>query len=227
VSLINDALRKARQATSEHEANQPETAFRPAKAYPSRRSGRSGGPLAAALIAVAAAVIGAAAAWWYLGNRQTPPTEPGTSEARAADDAEHAAPLMTPPTPVANRTVSESRDSTADDVPTPMDVHPTESVAAARIQPGNSPTEPAVPLAATGGPVTDPNRGRVFVLEAELGYASLSLGYIVARRDNPFAEINGKEVRVGSEIEGFVVEAIETDRVILRDARGPLVLRVP
>ena len=46
-------------------------------------------------------------------------------------------------------------------------------------------------------------------------------------KDNPFAEINGVEVWVGSEIEGFVVEAIEADRVVLRDDNGPLILRVP
>ena len=68
---------------------------------------------------------------------------------------------------------------------------------------------------------------RVFEIEAELGYASLNLGYIIARSENPFAEINGVDVFVGSEIEGFVVEAIETDRVILRDDKGPLVLKVP
>ena len=64
-------------------------------------------------------------------------------------------------------------------------------------------------------------------MEAELGYASLSLGYIVARSGNPFAEINGTEVWIDSEIEGFVVEAIESDRVILRDDKGLLILKVP
>ena len=64
-------------------------------------------------------------------------------------------------------------------------------------------------------------------MEAELGDVVLSLGYIVARTTNPFAEINGVDVYVGSEIEGFVVEAIEADRVVLRDDKGPLTLRVP
>ena len=68
---------------------------------------------------------------------------------------------------------------------------------------------------------------RIFILDADLGYATLSLGYIVARPDNPFAEINGAEVIVGSEVEGFRVEKIEADRVVLRDEKGELVLRVP
>ena len=64
-------------------------------------------------------------------------------------------------------------------------------------------------------------------MEAELGETTLSLGYIVSRSDNPFAEINGRDVYIGSEIEGFTVETIEADRVVLRNADGELVLRVP
>ncbi len=68
---------------------------------------------------------------------------------------------------------------------------------------------------------------RVFDLDADLGYATLSLGFIVARPVNPFAEINGIEVSIGSEVEGFRVEKIEADRIVLRDEKGELVLRVP
>jgi hypothetical protein len=66
----------------------------------------------------------------------------------------------------------------------------------------------------------------VYVLEAELGYASLSLGFVVARPDDPFAEVNGREVHVGTEVDGFVVEEITPRGVRLRDARGPLELRL-
>jgi len=68
---------------------------------------------------------------------------------------------------------------------------------------------------------------RVFVLEADLGYATLSLDYIVFRPDDPFAEINGIEVHEGWFVDDFVVDKIERDRVILHDEKGPLVLRVP
>jgi hypothetical protein len=81
---------------------------------------------------------------------------------------------------------------------------------------------PVEPIAAT-----ESGGERVFVLDADVGYATLNLGFIVARSTNPFAEINGTEVRVGSEIEGFTVEAIEADQVILRDDNGTLILRVP
>ncbi len=66
---------------------------------------------------------------------------------------------------------------------------------------------------------------REFVAEADLGYTSLSLDYIVFRPVDPFAQINGFDVRVGSSVEGFVVEEITADSVRLRDGKGTLVLR--
>ena len=87
--------------------------------------------------------------------------------------------------------------------------------------------EPAPAVAVVEESATDSDGNRVFVMEATIGGVSLSLGYIVARANNPFAEINGTDVWIGSEVEGFVVEAIEADRVVLRDAKGLLVLRVP
>ena len=93
------------------------------------------------------------------------------------------------------------------------------------VSPAAAESAPAV--AAAEEAVIDSDGNRVFVMEAEIGGVTLSLGYIVARSSNPFAEINGTEVWIDSEIEGFVVEAIEADRVILRDDKGLLILRVP
>jgi len=90
------------------------------------------------------------------------------------------------------------------------------------------PTEPS-----SGHDGTIPSPGsaaggdRVFVLEAELGYATLSLDYIVFRPEDPFAEINGIEVHEGWFVDDFVVDKIERDRVVLHDEKGPLTLRVP
>jgi hypothetical protein len=81
------------------------------------------------------------------------------------------------------------------------------------------PTHPAHATTASGE--------RVFDVDADLGYAVLTLDYIAFRATDPFAQINGVDVRVGSTIEGFTVEDIGPSSVRLRDARGPLVLRVP
>jgi len=215
VSLINEALRKARQAASEHESKQPEGPFQPVRAYPSRRSGRRSGLLAMALIAVAAGVVGASAVWWYVGGRETASTETTVVEAPSIDAA---APHATPagiPTPVDDRTTATSHEVPPQQESVPAEVEQTV-------------IESTPEVAAAEQSVTDSDGNRVFVMEAEIGGVTLSLGYIVARSSNPFAEINGTEVWIDSEIEGFVVEAIEADRVILRDDKGrPLVLRVP
>jgi hypothetical protein len=221
VSLINEALRKARQAASEHDAKQPEGAFQPARSYPSRRSGRRSGVFAVMVVAVAAAAVGAFAAWWIIGDRHD--TSPVAMESPPKPVTIAAATKTPEPLP-SNK---EDRSSAAQ-----------PPVAVARMATQVAPTE-VVPQpeeeTAGLGPADDTANDtvslsdgeRVFEIEAELGYASLNLGYIIARSENPFAEINGVDVFVGSEIEGFVVEAIETDRVILRDDKGILVLRVP
>jgi hypothetical protein len=170
-----------------------------------------------ALIAVAAAIVGAAAAWWILGDHATSPTEANNSQAQTGDDAPAAAPARVTPIP-----------SEAEANPGVM-AAPTAAAAPLVVAPASERdlVELDSPAPTPIQPTTGPNGERIFVMEAELGYASLSLGYIVARTNNPFAEINGTEVWLYSEIEGFVVEAIESDRVVLRDDKGPLILRVP
>lgn len=227
MSLINEALRKARQAASERDSKEPEGPFRPAKAYPSRRSGGGGGPMAVALVAVAAAVVGASAAWWFLGDRQTASIELPISEVQSIEGGATSAPPEASPTPVENQSeVGLTQESVAQ-LTTPMVVHAADLSPAAQTDTQQTTTEPAPPAADAATPIAGPGGERIFEVEADLGYASLTLGFIVARSTNPFAEINGTEVRVGSEIDGFVVEAIEANRVVLRDDNGPLVLRVP
>jgi cytoskeletal protein RodZ len=214
VSLINEALRKARQAASEHDSKPPDGPFQPSRAYPSRRSGRPNSLLTMALIAVAAGVVGAAAAWWILGQRETVSTN---IAAVKGPPIETSTPLATPvnvPTPVDDQATAASLEAPPEQEPAPAQAERTHSESA-----------PAASVAEKSVTTSDDNR--VFVMEAEIGDVSLVLGYIVARSNNPFAEINGTDVQIGSEIEGFVVEAIEADRVVLRDDKGPLVLRVP
>lgn len=227
MSLINEALRKARQAASEHESKKPDGPFQPVRAYPSRRSGSHDRLLAMALIAVVAAVVGAAAGWWFLGGRETASSDTTMVGGPAI---EAATPLATPPgfpTPVDDLATAASPEAPTQQEPATADVHASEAAAGVPAEAEKVVTESASAVAVAEKPVTGPNGERVFVMEAELGYASLSLGFIVARSKNSFAEINGAEVWIGSEIAGFVVEAIEADRVVLRDDRGLLVLRVP
>ncbi|NOZ94567.1 MAG: hypothetical protein GXP47_07510 [Acidobacteria bacterium] len=54
----------------------------------------------------------------------------------------------------------------------------------------------------------------------------LSLDYLVYRSTDPFAQINGMEVHVGSEVSGFKVLAIDENLVRLQGSGGPVILRV-
>jgi hypothetical protein len=93
--------------------------------------------------------------------------------------------------------------------------------------PADEPAAENPAWARQGQELAQPDAGeRVFVLDADLGDVTLSLGYIVFKPSDPFAEINGREVRQGSLVEGYRVEEIERDRVRLRQGERTVVLRV-
>ena len=224
MSLINDALRKARQAASERDAAPTDLPFRGERIHSSRRGRQSTRPVFVVLIAIAAGLLGAAIAWWGFGRQpsslETAQTNPlGTTTSVGAEKSN-----SHPPAPA---TPDEQKD--------PAIVHQPTLAASAEHRPSSEAPTP-LPLSGNGTEVELENAAeaptvasgeREFILDADLEYASLSLGYIVFRPTDPFAEINGIEVHHGSEIEGFTVEKIERDHVQLRDSRGPLVLRVP
>ena len=212
MSLINDALRKARQAAAEHEAQQPDATFRAPRAYPSRGPRRRSGVVMLVVVAVMAGLAGAAVAWWVVAQREQPvaavvPT-PAPSPTPTLEAPESETPAAVP--------IETAEETAVVVAATPTAVTPTIEIAP---EPAADPT-PQEQTAKAGGP-------RIFILDADLGYATLSLGCIVSRPVNPFAEINDREVYVGSEVEGFRVEKIEANRVVLRDEKGELVLRVP
>jgi Tfp pilus assembly protein FimV len=178
-----------------------------------------------ATMAVVAAAIGAAAAWWFVGNRPTASSETVVNEVQTETATDALTAPIAPPessSPLSNE--SPGTDGTG--------VRQIEGVKARNLNtaiPTAEVQSKAAPAEAVSRPTATPATPgeRDYIMEADLGDVVLSLGYIVARRVNPFAEINGVEVYLGSEIEGFVVEAIEADRVVLRDKDGTLVLRVP
>ena len=238
MSLINDALRKARQAAAEHDARPPDGPFQARKAYPSRSPTRRTGVVLVALVAIAAGLLGAALAWWLTIDRQSQPMTGGPSQQRKVE----AEPIATTPDDPVDTDDRDVAHQTA--LSNGQELEPGENHQ--QPAPANTSEELAEPSAATTisapvitqalptstqrpGPIGagESGEGRVFILDADLGYATLNLGFIVARSTSPFAEINGREVRIGSEIEGFVVEAIEADQVTLRDDKGTLILRVP
>jgi hypothetical protein len=250
MSLISEALRKARQEAAETGAENrgpgpPPTVIR---LRPSSPLGF--GLVVGASIALAAALAGAAAVWWALRapvenvatNALTDPeqlssTDSPPIEAAAAAPEEGAISDRGPASDVM-RIESEAEANAVRSAPTPVGAPNPQITEGGRSTDLGPPPEQEKSSDRSGDvavrdrsltPV-DPAAGqdevRVFIVEANLGYATLSLDYIVYRSEDPFAEINGIELHEGSWLDGFTVEKIERDRVMLRDNRGPLVLRV-
>jgi len=224
VSLINEALRKARQAAADHDDQR--NAGRTPQAYPSRGPRKGAGPAAVALVAVLAGLAGAVGVWWIVGAGAVD-SKPGSEVTLQQPTA-----VESSSTPVEIQTHlepnSEALQPSAQTAP-PIEKMPSPG-SGARAPDLTDPKIGAGPTAiprTAATPVAKQSGPRVFIMDADLGYASLSLGYIVFRPVRPFAEINGVDIYEGSEIEGFKVERIEIDRVVLRDDRGPLELRVP
>lgn len=237
MSLVTEALRKARQEAAEREGRQrgiPRGLVVPPRRW---RTGR--GP-ALALLVAAAAAAGAAGTWWLLGRR-APSVLPGvpapTVVPATVPHALPAQPGATHPTEGPPPTVPAGTRPVA-----PADVG--ASTGGAAVTPQHiaavpAPVSESRPAAASGHTTaadaktkpggyqepSDVGRERRFVVDANLGYAKLHLDYIVYRPGSPFAGINGQQVVIGTVIEGFQVEEIGPESVRLRDSRGTVVLR--
>jgi hypothetical protein len=232
MSLISDALRKARQEAAENEAGERGLDRPVVAGYWKRRRGL-GGPLVLGLvIAVGAAILGGALVWWGLGVRhprsavvrgdeavgagvpvmgQQKPSEPASEQpGLGVDRVKDSAPAMTVDDgPIVKPHTGSRQESQVLGTPIP---HPKTTPST------ESPTLPAEKPA--------PGDDGVFVAKAQVGEVTLTLDYLVFRKDNPFAQINGIDVRVGSVIEDFVVEAITPESVVLRKDQITVEIRV-
>lgn len=235
MSLIHDALRKARREAGEEEQRGLVYARGLTGGRRSVGLGR-GILLGAALVLLAGAVVGGVL--WLrtqAAARSAARVAISGTESRHHVDAPSGTPSpagrQTPeqveasPTAPAGRTTATTEvQATATKQPEGSAGHDVEATSVDTTAP--SPIDP-VALPRPTPRMTAPTGERVFDVEADLGYAVLTLDYIAFRATDPFAQINGRDVRVGSTVEGFTVEEIGPSSVRLRDPRGPLVLRVP
>lgn len=230
MSLIGDALRKARKEAAERESDRKGVLFSARISDSPARSNLGLGLALGAVIAVIATVTGGSVAWWLLSPSEpvakTLTTSPGAGEAAPAN-----IPTSTPsPTPegLQSRAVAKTAgtsESSTNSVPSdgePGRVAAQPTAVADPPQTGRS-------MENTGAPgFTGIEDGdEIYVMEAAVGKVRLSLDFIVFRSDDPFAEINGIELHLGGVIEGYRVKAIERDRVRLSDGRRNIVLRAP
>lgn len=234
MSLISDALRKARQEAADREAKEQglET---PVVAGYWKRGGHPGvGLLVGAVIAVGAAGIGGSAVWWLLLERPE-------AKVVAEQVVESSVPIGASDVS-SDQQEQEQESSTSDDETDLFDA----SESTGRVEQAGSSTQmdenggatkpivqksgvvDAVPKEAEPSPVRDfqDERGGEFIEVAKIGDVTLTLDYLLFRAENPFAQINGRDVRVGSVIEGFVIEEITADSVAMRKDEKRVVLRV-
>ena len=236
MSLISDALRKARQEEAEKEAKSRGMETPVVAGYWKRGGRLSVGLILGAVIAIGAAGIGGGLVWWALVDRSVKDTVEAPDEivsvgAEAVDVqpdqvSENSAPVQAGdvivPTVVAMESKPDGHDvlhagdgdavtetEVADRVP---DRERTAAVEAPAPQPQIQPQ----PTLAAGE----------FVGEAHIGDVTLILDYLVYRKENPFAQINGRDVRVGAVIEDYVVETITEESVVLSQGDTTIVLRV-
>jgi hypothetical protein len=228
MSLISEALRKARQ-----EAAARDRGGVIGPGYPPRDGSRLGtGLVLGALIALAAVLGGGGVAWWLLGSRSA---EPEAARVAAAATTEG---LGGGTAAAADRAPESGGD--APDRAAAAELEPAvrpggRDEPAARDEPapgnpdGESQARPAAPapevVSSVWPPPSSPSGERVFLVVAEHGDRTLTLDYLVHRATDPFAQVNGVEVHVGSTVAGCTVEAITEDAVRLRDERGLIVLR--
>jgi hypothetical protein len=234
VSLVSEALRKARQEAAAREARS--RGALPTTVGASPRARRSVWGTAVVLVVVAAGA-GAAITWLALGHR----TESRAAASLKPPAGTVAAATAKAPAAVSNATTVAGTKPLAG-VPHER-THPAPTAPAAAPAPSPYPATPhskePSPVAATvpstaattssATPSAVAERGgereRVFVIDADLGYAKLHLDWLVYKPGASFGRINGQEIVVGSNIDGFTVEKIDPEAVTLRDRHGALVLR--
>ena len=137
--------------------------------------------------------------------------------------AEEKSLVLPPPSPAEEKAAPASKvpAPAVPDVPDVLDVPDVPKVPDVPANP--SPTAPPkliTPPAQQGQVAAD-----TFVLEAEADGVRLRLDFIVWS-DAPFAQINGRQVGVGQQVDGFLVVAISRESVQLESPTRRLTLRV-
>jgi hypothetical protein len=232
MSLIHDALRKARREQEEEDARG--VVYARGLTGRRRRHGLGTGILLGALLAVVAGAAAGIGLWLWRGDRSgaQPPT-PGTATAApvARESGLGSAASQPEATPSGAAAAAASTPAVpATPAPSTGSSQPPGGLAGGEEQSAHPTAEDRPPPPserATPRETRGPAGERVFHVEADLGYASLAVDYIVARPNDPFARINGLDARVGDTIEGLTVDAITPTEVRLHDARGVVILKVP
>lgn len=233
MSLVSEALRKARQEAAAREAARRGGVLRSGLVEPPARRSLAPRLLLLAALVIVAGLAGALGAWLVLG-RGPEPAPAGHRENPLA-----AVPAPTPSRPEAfaaratNAALTAPGTSAGEREPAPRPTGqdaagpPPVTLSAPAPQPSETaPPQPQVDAARAASAPTPASVDRTFVLDADLGRVRLHLDFVVYKPSAPFAGINGTQVVPGSILEGLVVEEIGRDFVRLRDGRNTVTLKV-
>ena len=244
MSLVGDALRKARREAAARDAERRGVLYSARISEAPPRSNLGLGLVLGAVIAVVATAAGGSVAWWLLRDGTDAPSQAradsgpvaavGTMPSVAGPGSSVKTGTAAGPIPQGAEPLPSGPAGTASTDGGRLDQGPVEALPAPVAPPAEAPSaettldEPPGDDATPEGFVGVEDGNEVYILEAELGGGRvLSLDYIVFRADDPYAEINGVEVHLGGVVAGFRVKAVERDRVVLSDGRRTVVLRTP
>ncbi len=221
MSLIDEALRRARQEATRQDAAKRDEAYRHVPVLPPMASRRSSG-LRPALIgaAVALLVVGGVALGIYIGGGgrgSSPELEPRVAGAPSAAPV----PVPEPQRPVT--VVEQTPQPEPTPTPEPVVVAPTPAPPAPEPEPSPEPVAPEPLPAPTPAPTPEPAptpvpEVRTYVREIPLPEGgSLRLNGIAFSASQPVALINDKVLAKGESYEGFLVTDIQPNMVELRN----------
>jgi cytoskeletal protein RodZ len=206
MSLINDALKRAKEADSQRPVDPPITVgLRPVD-----EPGRKGGVFGSIFVLVVALGI-LTGAIWFIWQAFNPAPPPPLAVAPAKPAIQPAAnPAAASPAPVASASLPSASQPSA------------KAAAAATAQPGSNaapvappaaPLEPAA-LATLPAPASPTNPVTAAVAAAPVPptrWPELRVQAVFYRLNNPSVRINGRTLFVNQEIEGVRVAAIQRD----------------
>jgi hypothetical protein len=216
MSLIDDALRRARESASRGDPSSRTKGYPWIPANMPDRAGARRAAWAGLAGGVLVALAAAAAAYWLWLKPAAP--SPATAKPAPSPVRRAAAPL--PTVVVAPPDISKPPGSAGAPRPRRSDATAAEGSGPAAV----SPAAPPLPAAAAAPAPPAPERRAE--PPASTSSESLSLDGIVYSESHPVAMINGTLVPVGGVVGVYVVEQIEPDRVVLRGPGGLRTLRL-
>ena len=217
MSLIDEALRRARQEAARQDAAKRDEAYRHVPVLPPMASRRRSG-LSPALVgaAVVLLVIAGVALGIYLGRGTSPEPEPKIAEA-APPTVPTPEPAPQDPVPVVEETPEPEPTPEPTPVPTPVPTPPPPPEPVPTPEPA-APVPPPVPTPEPTPAPTPAPEIRTYVREIPLpDGGTLRLNGIAFSAAQPVALINDKVLAKGESYQGFLVTDIQSNLVELRN----------